>query len=129
MDVSHGKKFRVLLVGRDFYQINTIRAHLSELDLECESVMDIDTARQVLSSRFMDVMALDSTLESPDTGRLRDLLEGFKSDHAGTSIVVYNGVSNRTLKRRLRRHGADGYISTNNDMKSVAASIRRVLDL
>ncbi len=123
------RKHRVLLVGRDAYQINAISEHLSAPVVECEAVMNVETAKNVLSCRSMDVMVIDSALGSPDKKTMQQLFEGLRPRSGKIKIVVYNGVCNRTLQRQIRRLGADGYLSSKNNMKSVAGSVKRILGL
>ncbi len=130
MSNVHKKTHRILLVGRDKLQLNELSEHLDLPTVECESALDITTAEKALSCRCLDVMVLDSTLPTPPhRKKMKDTIEGLKSSFNTTKIVVFNGVSNRTLQRRIRRCGADGYLSSKNNMKRVAGSVRKLLGI
>lgn len=129
MGDSASKRHRILLVGSDVCKINRIKDHLNASAVECELVIDMPTAMKILARRSMDVMVIDSMLESSDKQRMSRLLEGLKSSHRDVRIVIFNGVSDRTLQRQIRRRGADGYLSSKNSMKSVAGSVKRLLGL
>lgn len=130
MKALHRKTQRILLAGKKLRELNGIREHLELPLAECESVMDIETARQLMACRRFDLIVLDSML-APDAEmkQMKNMVEMLKSRCNGIKIVVFNGVSNRTIQRRIRRRGADGYLSSKNDMKKVAGSVRKLLGL
>ncbi len=129
MSESCERNRRVLLVGRDIFQLSELRELLNSPTTECESVVNIKTAKQILDCRAMDVMVIDSKLK-PWAGDYKGaFVKNLKNSYANTGIVVFNGVRNRTIQRRIRRSGADGYLSDNNNMKNVAESVIRVLGL
>ncbi len=129
MRLSCGNTHRVLIAGGDKCQLNELRENLTFSPIECESVVNLKTAKQVLKCRTMDVLVIDSMaiLDHQDQKEAEELLKGLKADFSDTQIVIYNGVRNRSLQRRLRRSGADGYLSDKNNMKNVAGSVLRLL--
>lgn len=129
MHISNNAKNRVLLVSSDMYQANKLKDHIKTPLVECECVNDVETAKKILSCRRMKVLAIDSNLKKlSDNNNVKDFVNEIKSLSCDTKVVVYNGVCNRTIQRRIRRKGADGYLSHKNSIKNVAGSVRRVLD-
>ncbi len=112
------------------YQMHQLSRHLNNPSLECEYVMDIETAERILACRAMNIIVIDSTLkEFEDDNCMKDFIQSLKATFVDTKIVIFNGIGNRTIQRQFRRKGADGYLSSNNSMKTVAGSVSRLLGI
>ena len=117
----------MLLVSQNIWELNKLLNHLASPMVECEKALDLETATKILSTRSQDVLVIDSELTNPPHEKMSDLVETLKSDFHNVRIVVFNGVSNRSVQRRIRRRGADGYLSGKNNIKKVAGSVQRFI--
>jgi DNA-binding NarL/FixJ family response regulator len=95
---------------------------------ECEVALNVETARNVLSERQMDVVVMDQNMECVREV-IPDILFEFKELDDNMKIIVFNGVADKSLQRKMRRMGADGYLSTKSDLEAVVRSTHRVLGL
>ena len=116
---------RLLLVEEDRHSIDALRAVFSEWGLECEVTLELGTARNILEHRMMDLVVVNVSLSSVKDETL------IKELHAGNPdmlVVIYNGTSNRARQRRLRRLGADSYLSKTSDLNSVVRAVQKLLE-
>ncbi len=115
---------RLLLVEEDRHNIDELRDAFAQQGYECEVALDLETARNILQERMMDLAVVNADLAGFDS---EAIIEEFKGDRPEMSLVVYNGVRDRTEQRRFRRMGADSYLSEASDLKAVVRSVVNVL--
>lgn len=120
---------RLLLVEQDPHVIDELRDHFSGPMFECEVALNIDTAWQVLKERQMDAIVIDAADESIDMDDIPEIIPELKEEDEEMKVVIFNGISNKKNQRKMRRLGADGYLSQKSDLSAVVRSVRRVLDL
>ncbi len=120
---------RLLLVEQDPHIIDELRDQFSGPMFECEVALNIDTAWQVLEERQMDAIVIDAADESIDMDDIPEIIPKLKDADEEMKVVIFNGVSNKKNQRKMRRLGADGYLSEKSDLSAVVRSVRRVLDL
>jgi DNA-binding NarL/FixJ family response regulator len=72
----------------------------------------------------MDLIAANAELAEDD----ESLIEQFKEACPPAGLVVYNGTCEKTEQRRLRRVGADSYMSEASDLSAVIRAIERVMN-
>jgi len=118
---------RLLLVEDDRHAIDELRDMLSEKGFECEVTLGLETAQEILSERHMDAVIVNAKCGPLPTGGVRGLIGNLKNLAPSAKIVIFNGVTSKVLQRRLRRLGADGYLSERSDLRAVARSVERVL--
>lgn len=116
--------YRILLVEDDRHAIDELRDLLTEDGYECEVALELGTARGILSGRLMDLMAVNAALSDVGDEELVAELKGYNADMA---LVIYNGATPKRDQRKLRRMGADSYLSSASDLKAVARAIHKVL--
>ena len=75
----------------------------------------------------MDAIVVNGKIQPHPAGGVRELIRRLKELAPSAKLVVFNGVSNKVTQRRLRRLGADGYLSERSDLGAVARSVERVL--
>lgn len=119
---------RLLLVEQDPHVIDELRDHFGGPMFECEVALNMETAWQVLQERKMDATIIDAADESVDMDDIPDIIPKLKEQNEEMKIVIFNGVSNKKNQRKMRRLGADGYLSDKSDLSAVVRSVRRVLD-
>ncbi len=115
---------RLVLVEDDRHSIDALRTAFADLGCECEVALDLSTAMTILGERRMDVAVVNAKATDMKEEQLIDEL---KDASPGIRIVIYNGTKSKARQRRLRRQGADSYLSTASDMAAVARSVERVL--
>ena len=115
---------RLLLVEDERHTIDELRDAFAEGGYECEVALDFATARHILHERMMDLAVVNADLPGFDS---QAIIEEFRGDRPKMSLVVYNGVRDRTEQRRFRRMGADSYLSEASDLKAVVRSVVNVL--
>ena len=120
---------RLLLVEQDPHVIDELRDHFAGPMFECEVALNMETAWQVLDERKMDAVVVDAADESVDIEEIPDLISRLKEKDEEMSIVIFNGVSDKPTQRKMRRLGADGYLSEKSDLNAVVRSVGRVLDI
>ena len=118
---------RLLLVEHDRHAIDELRDMLSESGLECEVALGLQTAEEILSERHMDAVVVNVKCEPLPSGGVWGLIRRLKKLAPATRIVIFNGVTNKLVQRRLRRLGADGFLSERSDLRAVARSVERIL--
>jgi DNA-binding NarL/FixJ family response regulator len=129
MGVTPGERARrrVLLVADDPHLIDELRRLLARPHFECEVALDVETAWRILNTRRMDAVVLDAMLEDlPEAGE-GPLIRQIKEADPEVKLVVCKGACRKPLQRRMRRLGADGYVSRNSDPKAVVRSVERVI--
>jgi ActR/RegA family two-component response regulator len=115
---------RLLLVEEDRHAIDDLRDEFSTEGYECEVALDIETARSILQGRLMDVAVINlSLVAASDEG----LVEELKAYNQEMRIVLYNGTAEKAEQRKLRRMGADSYLSEASDLSAVARAAQRLL--
>jgi len=117
---------RVLIIVSDRRQIEELRKHFSALGVECEVALDLETARVVLDERRMDLVIVDVSL--PDI-KSEPVIKELKDQDCDMKLVLFNGVKEKSEQRRLRRMGADSYLSEASDLNAVVRAAERNLEL
>jgi len=120
--------FRLLVVEHDAHVIDELREHFGGREFECEVAINVGTARRILAERRMDAIVLDATVESMPRGGVPRLLKDLRAAYPEMRIIVFNGVARKATQRRMRRLGAEGYLSRNSNTKALARSVRRIMD-
>ncbi len=115
---------RLVLLENDRHNIDELRDFFLEKGYECEVALDLETARTILDERRMDLAAVN--LELADVTD-EQIIEEFKERDPEMALVLYSGLKDKTRQRRLRRAGADSYLSKASDIGAVARAIDRVL--
>ena len=119
------KPVRLLIVEDARHVIDDLRDAFTGSRFECEVALDIRTALDILAERHMDAVVVDARLVPAGRCAVPDLIGQLKSLAPLARVVIFNGVTSSVTQRRLRRLGADGYLSKNSDLASVERSIRR----
>ncbi len=117
---------RLLLVEEDRHSIDALRDVFSDWGLECEVTLDMGTARNILLNRMMDVVVVNAALSG---AKEETLIKDLRAGSAEMLIVVYNGTTNRARQRRLRRLGADSYLSKTSDLNAVVRAVQKLMEL
>ncbi len=115
---------RLLLVEEDRHSIDALRDVFSDWGLECEVTLEMDTARNILLNRMMDVVVVNAALSGL---KEETLIKELRAGSAEMLIVVYNGTTNRARQRRLRRLGADSYLSKTSDLNAVVRAVQKLM--
>ena len=117
---------RLLLVEEDRHSIDALRDVFSDWGLECEVTLELETARNILSYRMMDVVVVNAALSG-----IKDetLVKELRDAAPQMLIVVYNGTTNRARQRRLRRLGADSYLSKTSELSAVVRAVQKLMEL
>jgi ActR/RegA family two-component response regulator len=115
---------RLLLVEEDRHAIDDLRDQFIEEGYECEVALDIDTARSILQGRLMDVSVINLALVMASDTNLVEELKGYNPE---MRVVLYNGTADKTEQRKLRRMGADSYLSESSDLNAVVRAAHRLL--
>jgi ActR/RegA family two-component response regulator len=116
---------RLLLVEGDRHAIDDLRDQFGTEGFECEVALDIETARTILQERLMDVAVINLSLVTASEDAL---IEELKAYNPGMHLVLYNGRADKADQRRLRRLGADSYLSESSDLNAVARAAHRLLE-
>ena len=116
---------RLLLIEEDRHNIDYLRDAFGELGYECEVALDLNTARNILVERRMALAVINAKV--PGT-REEKVIEEFRAAAPGMKLVIYNGTKSKTRQRRLRRLGADSYLSSSGDMRAVIRSVQRAFE-
>lgn len=127
VSAHESSRLRLLVVENARHIIDELRDAFAGGRSECEVALDIQTARAILAERRMDAIIVDARTVSAGRSRISDLIKQFKALDASMKIVIFNGGTSTLTQRRLRRLGADGYLSRKSDLKAVERSVRRVL--
>ncbi len=115
---------RLLIVENDRHSFDELRAAFAEEGLECEVALDLETALSILDERHMDLAVVNAQLaEGDDEG----LIESLHGKCPGLRLVLYEGTAERARRRRLRRMGADSYLTTASDLGAVVRAATRVM--
>ena len=120
---------RLLLVEQDPHVIDELRDLFAGRLYECEVALNVETAFTILQERQMDVAVVDANEESIPESGIGELIDRFKELDPEMNIVIFNGTADKSVQRKMRRRGADGYLSEKSDIKAVARSTRRVLGM
>lgn len=114
---------RLLLVEEDRHAIDDLRDQFIEEGYECEVALNIDTARSILQGRLMDIVVINLSLVAATDINLVEELKDYNPD---MRVVLYNGTADKTEQRKLRRMGADSYLSEASDLNAVARAAHRL---
>ncbi|MHC4479702.1 MAG: response regulator [Planctomycetota bacterium] len=115
---------RVLLLEDQRHSIDDLRDVFNEKGYECEVALDLDTVWRILGERIMDLVVINARLPGVSD---EELIEQLKAHDPEMSIIIYNGTGEKARQRRLRRMGADSYLSKASDLGAVARAVERVL--
>jgi len=118
---------RLLLVEQRPHVIDELRDLFPSPEFECEVAMNVETAFDILTERRMDGVVLDAGNDSIPRGGVSGLISRFKEADKGMKVVIFNGVGRKATQRKLRRLGADGYLSKKSDLNAVSRSVRNAL--
>ncbi len=119
------REYRLLIVEGDRHSFDELRGGLAELGYECEVALDIQTARSILTERRMDVAIVNARFGETDD---EELIAEMKAQDPSMRLVLYNGTAKGARRRRLRRMGADSYLSPSSDLPAVVRAARRVIE-
>jgi len=119
---------RLLLIEYDRHVIDELRDMLAQSGFECEVALTVQTGLDILSERHMAGVVLNAKAESVPANGVPGLIRKFKGLAPETRVIIFNGVTSKLVQRRLRRLGADGYLSERSDLKAVGRSVQRVLN-
>ncbi len=126
---EHPGRPRLLLLEQDRHIIDNLRDMFPGSEFECEMALDVQTALEIVLARHMDVVVVDSAISPAPAGGIRGLIRRIKAESPATRVVVFNGVTDKAVQRKMRRLGAYGYVSRASDLRAVERSVRRVLAL
>lgn len=115
---------RLVLLEEDRHNIDELRDFFLQKGYECEVALDMETARSILDERRMDLAVVNLELAGAQD---EQIIEEFKARDPEMALVLYNGRKDKARQRRLRRAGADSYLSTASDIGAVARAVERVL--
>jgi len=116
---------RLLLVEVDRHNIDDLRDAFGQLGYECEVALELDTARAILRERRMGMAVINArAIEIKE----EVLIEELKGIAPHLLLVIYNGTESKIRQRKLRRLGADSYLSAGNEMRAVVRSVRRLFE-
>jgi DNA-binding response OmpR family regulator len=118
------RPYRLLVVEADRHSFDQLREAISEMGHECEVALDLETAMNILEERRMDVTVVNLQLTECEE---EELIEGLQEKVPSMHLVLYNGSAERTRRRRLRRMGADSYLTRASDLGAVVRAVRRVI--
>ena len=119
---------RLLFVEQDPHMIDTLRDLFTQRAFECEVALSIETAEAILAERRMNMVVVDATTDPLPRGGIPSLIQRLRAADGEMRIVVFNGVGRKATQRRMRRLGADGYLSKKSDLNAVARSVYRIMD-
>ena len=119
---------RLLFVEQDPHVIDTLRDMFSRCAFECEVALSVETAEVILAERRMNVIVVDATTDPLPRGGIPSLIQRLRAADGEMKIVVFNGVGRKATQRRMRRLGADGYLSKKSDLNAVSRSVYRIMN-
>ena len=115
---------RLLIIeeNRRFY--DDLREALVAQGAECEVALDFGTASGILAERRMDLAVVNTDLTpGPD----EELIRVLKARAPRMRLVLYHGTAPQKERRRLRRLGADSYLTGVRDPADILRAVERVL--
>ena len=114
---------RLLLVEDERHNIDELRDAFAEDGYECEVALDFATARYILGERMMDLAVVNSNLaDMPDDRLIREM----KASNPAMLLVIYNGRATKARQRKLRRLGADSYLSKASDTRTIMRAVHNL---
>lgn len=116
---------RLLLVEDDRHSIDELRDIFTQQGYECEVALDFATARKILAERMMDLAVVNASLSAVSDEKL---VQEFMAHDPSMCLVIYNGTGDKARQRRLRRMGADSYLSEASDLRAVGRAVQKVLE-
>jgi len=122
------RPFRLVLLEDKPKWIEQLQERFTPPEFECEVALTVKTARDIIAERHMDALVVDAAVESIPRGGLGALVEEMKAAAPHTKVIVFNGATAKAMQRRVRRLGADGYLSKRSDLKALERSVRRIMD-
>jgi DNA-binding NarL/FixJ family response regulator len=72
---------------------------------------------------------VDAQSDCIEVEEIPELIPKLNDKDEEMKIVIFNGISDKKHQRRMRRRGADGYLSEKSDLGAVVRSVRRVAGL
>jgi len=116
---------RILIVDNARRSFDQLRDAFAGEGYECEVALELDTARKILAERLMDVAIVSAdAVECDDETLVRE----FKRAVPPMGVIIFNGTAKKNVQRRLRRLGADSYLSKSSDPNAVVRAVERVLE-
>lgn len=122
-----GGACRLLLVEHDARVMDELRRLFGGPTFDCELARSVRTAEQILADRRMDVIAVDAALDGLPRGGTPALIQQLKARGPGMKVVIFNGMTAKAGQRRMRRLGADGYLSKKNSLQALLRSVQRLV--
>lgn len=119
------RRYRLLIVETDRHSFDEMRQAFLGQGHECEVALDLETALNILDERRMDIAVVNTELAECEDEELVDRLQ---ERARGIRIALYNGTTDRARQRRLRRRGADSYLSEDSDIPAVIRAVQRIID-
>ncbi len=119
------RRFRLLIVEADRHNLDDLRQAFMQEGHECEVALELDTALDILDVRRMHIAVVNTDLPAQEDEELVDML---KERAPKLRLVLYNGTTERARQRRLRRRGADAYLSEKSDIPAVIRAVERVIE-
>lgn len=115
---------RILILESDRRSFDELREALLQRGYECEVALDVETARAIVQERRMAAAVLNVEVAGIEE---EQLIEEFRQKWPGMRLIFYNGSADRPRRRRLRRAGADSYLSAGGELAAVVRAAQRVL--
>jgi DNA-binding NtrC family response regulator len=116
---------RLLIVDDERHSFDHLRDIFAAAGYECEVALEVATALGILTERYMDVAVVNAALIPEDEEAM--ILE-FKAALPEMGLLVFNGKVPKSGQRRLRRLGADSYLSAPSELRSIVRGVERLLD-
>ena len=114
---------RLLLLEDQRHNIDELRDAFADEGYECEVALDFATARYILNERMMDLAVVNTDLvDMPDERLIREM----KSHNPAMFLVIYNGKAAKPRQRKLRRLGADSYLSKASDASNIIRAVHNL---
>ncbi len=116
---------RLLIVEEDRMQIDELRDIFVSKGFECEVALSMETAWRILGERKMGIVVVDVAMKGLKD---REIIAELKAKYPDMKLVAFNGTKKKTEQRKLRRLGADSYLSKASDLVAVGKAVERILE-
>jgi len=120
---------RLLLIEHAPHVIDELREMFDGPEFDCEVALSVKCAFEILQERRMDAVIVDADFDGASGGSIGAVIRRLKEKDPALKVVIFNGVTPKAAQRRLRRMGADGYLSKKSDTEAISKSVRRVVGL
>jgi len=119
------RRYRLLIVETDRHSFDEMRQAFVQQGHECEVALDMETALNILDERRMHIAVINTELAECEDEELVDMLQ---ERAPGIRLALYNGTSDRARQRRLRRRGAESYLSVDRGIRAVVRAVQHIID-